>query len=194
MTEAATLLALRFQIGQEVWLASYDSSEDRITCPDCGGTGRLRVTFHDETTVSIECAGCSLGYDPPTGYVRVYNRHPVARQTTVIGVEVRDGKIEWRTQGHYCPDDGDLFETEEAAMARALEKAADADRKEREKIATKEKPTRTWAWNAHYHRKEIKRAQHSLEYHGKKLAAANLKTRAEKAAAQAPAVAAGDGK
>jgi hypothetical protein len=165
-------------------MATWESSDDYVTCPDCGGTGRLRVTFHDETTVSIECAGCSAGYEPPKGYVRVYNRHAKAQPVTITGVEVqRDGKIEWRTDRCYILDESDLFETEEGALTRALEKAAAADKEEREKVNTKEKPTRTWAWNAHYHRKQIKDAQRNLEYHTAKLTAANLKTRSEKALA-----------
>jgi hypothetical protein len=174
---------MKYEIGQKLWLASWDSSEDWITCPDCGGTGRLRVTFHDETTVSIECAGCASGYNPPTGYVRVYNRHAKALPVTITGVEVRDGKTEWRTDSHYCPDECDLYDNENDCLAGALLKAKKADQEEREKIGAKEKPTRTWSWNATYHRKQIKEAQRNLEYHTKKLAAANLKSRSEKAAA-----------
>jgi hypothetical protein len=119
--------------------------------------------------------------------VRVYNRRAKALPVTITGVEVRrDGKIEWRTDSHYCPDERDLFETEDCALARALEKAAAADVEEREKISAKEKPTRTWSWNATYHRKQIKDAQRNLEYHTKKLAAANLKARSEKADSRSP--------
>jgi hypothetical protein len=71
-------------------------------------------------------------------------------------------------------------------MAGALLKARKADQEEREKIGAKEKPTRTWAWNASYHRKEIKRCKESIEYHERKLAAANLKARSEKASVALP--------
>jgi len=54
---------------------------------------------------------------------------------------------------------------------------ADADRAEREKIATKEKDTRTWAWNASYHRRQIKDAKRQLEYHTAKLNVASLKAK-----------------
>lgn len=177
---------MKFEIGQELWLATWESSEDCVTCPDCGGTGRLRVTFHDETTVSIECAGCSRGYEPPRGYVTVYNRHARAQRVTITGVEVRDGKTEWRTDRSYIVDEDDLCEVEADALERAKGKAAQADLEEREKISAKEKPTRTWSWNATYHRKQIKDAQRNLEYHTKKLNAANLKARSEKASVALP--------
>ena len=164
-------------------MASWESSEHYITCPDCGGTGRLRVLFHDDTMVSIECAGCSAGYDPPTGRIKVYDRRASVMQVTITGVEVRDGKTEWRTDRSYIVDEADLFETEEGALERAKVRAAEADQEERDRISQKEKPTRTWAWNAHYHRREIKEAERRIEHHKKKLAAANLKARIEKAQA-----------
>ena len=44
----------KYEIGQDVFFASFSShASEYVTCPDCGGTARLRVTFHDETTVSI---------------------------------------------------------------------------------------------------------------------------------------------
>lgn len=128
---------MKYEICQKLWLASWESSEDWVTCPDCGGTGRLRVTFHDETTVSIHCAGCAAGYEPPTGFVRVYNRHARALTVTITGVEVRDGKTEWRTSGHYCPDEADLYENEDDCLAGALLKAKKADQEEREKVNAK---------------------------------------------------------
>lgn len=173
---------MKYEIGQEVWVATWEATTDYITCPDCGGTGRVRVIHHDDTEMSIECAGCSAGYEPPKGYVKVYVRHARAEQTKITGVEVSNGKTEWRTAKSWCLDEADIFLTEAEAMAAALLKAAKADAEEREKINAKEKPTRTWSWNAHYHRRQIKEAQRNLEYHTKKLAAANLKARSEKAA------------
>jgi hypothetical protein len=48
------------------------------------------------------------------------------------------------------------------------EKAA----QEEHRLATREKPTRTWAWNATYHRGCIRKAEHDLEYHRSKLTVA----------------------
>lgn len=174
---------MKYEIGQEIWIATWDSTTDYVTCPDCGGTGRIRVIHHDDTMMSIECAGCSAGYEPPKGYVKVYVRHARAEKTTITGVEVRDGKTEWRSAKSWCLDEADVYDTEADAFAAALLKAERADREEREKINAKEKPTRTWSWNAHYHRRQIKEAQRNLEYHTAKLAAANLKAKAEKAPA-----------
>lgn len=171
---------MKYDIGQEIWIATWESTTDYVTCPDCGGTGRVRVIHHDETEMSIECAGCSAGYEPPTGYVKVYVRHARAEKSTITGVEVRDGKTEWRSAKSWCLDEADVFLTETEALAAALLKAQKADAEEREKINTKEKPTRTWSWNAHYHRRQIKEAKRNLDYHTAKLAAANLKAKADR--------------
>ena len=172
---------MKFEIGQEVWLATWEATTNYVTCPDCGGTGRIRVIHHDDTMMSIECAGCSRGYEPPKGYLQVYDRQARAEMVTITGVDVNGDEIKWRSARSYAMDEADMFETEAEALARAAEKAAKADQEERDRIAEKERPTRTWAWNAHYHRKEIKCAQQRIEYHTKKLAVANLKKKAEKA-------------
>lgn len=64
----------KFKIGDTVWHATFGMTETWVTCPDCGGTGRLRVTFHDETQVSIECNRCGPGYEPPTGRIKCWDR------------------------------------------------------------------------------------------------------------------------
>lgn len=88
---------MRFEIGQQVWRATFDAMERSIECPDCGGTGRLRVLFHDDSMVSIECATCQRGYEPPTGRLTVYERRGVAYPDRIVGVEVEANKTRWRT-------------------------------------------------------------------------------------------------
>ncbi len=85
---------LRFNIGDVVWIATWSATQDYVECPDCGGDGRLRVTFHDETTVSIECQACQIGFEPPSGRVRVYSRKPEAICGAITGFELRAGTID----------------------------------------------------------------------------------------------------
>lgn len=172
----------RFSIGQEVWYASWEATEDRVECPDCAGQGRIRVLLPDDTMVSVDCRGCERGYLGPQGYLVVYNRAARATRTTVTGLDIRDDKAEWHTADSRYVDDANIFDNEVNCRARATALAAEADKAERDRIAQKEKPTRTWAWNAHYHRAEIKRAQKQIEYHTAKLNVANLKAREDKSA------------
>lgn len=174
----------RFSIGDRVWLASFDSSDAYVTCPDCGGTGRLRVTFHNETTVSIECANCAAGYSSPTGRIKIYDRQPRAWEITVTGIEMTGIEVTYRLGGDASSwrsaADGDVFATHDEAWMRARAVAEEAAEDERKRVYRKERDTRTWAWNASYHRGEIKRALKSVEYHTSKLTVAALKAKEDK--------------
>jgi len=168
---------MKHQIGEVVWLASWEAQPAYVVCPDCGGTGRLRVTFHDETQVSIECRNCSAGFDPPTGRVKVYDRVPRAVEAKITGAEIDGDKVEWRTDQSYRVPEAEIYSNKADALFAAREKARQADREERDRVNQKEKDTRTWAWNASYHRRCIKEAQRQLEYHTAKLAVAVLKAK-----------------
>jgi hypothetical protein len=173
---------MKYEIGQEVWVATWDASPSCVTCPDCGGTGRLRLIFHDDTEVSIECRNCCSGYDPPSGRVKIYTREPRAVLATITGVEIEGSKTEWRTDKFYRIPENEIFDSQDLAMAAACSKANQADTEERQRVFQKEKDTRSWAWNASYHRKCIKEAQHKIEYHSAKLAVAAIKAKEDKAA------------
>ena len=177
----------QFKIGDHVWRASFGSTERYVECPDCGGTGRLRVTFHDETTVSIDCQNCSAGYNPPTGRVKLYSRSGEATMHMVAGIEMETDGIRYRLgvpgAGHYYIGEAhNVFATKDEALARAAELAKEADAEAEAAFLRKEKDTRTWAWNASYHRNEIKRHKQQIEYHTRKLTVASLKAKEDKAA------------
>lgn len=173
----------KFKLGDQVWRPTFQSRAAWITCPDCGGTGRLRVTFHDETTVSIECQNCAKGFEPPTGKVHIYERTPEAHMATVSGMEIEAGKITYRLStalgNGYIVEEDSLATDHAEALVKARAIADEAAAEELRRIHRKEKDTRTWAWNASYHRKEIKRAERQIIYHTAKLNAANLKAREE---------------
>ena len=173
---------MRFEIGQQIWIGDFSPLAPVYEiCPDCGGTGRLRVTFHDETQVSIDCQNCSVGYDPPTGRVQVYRQLAKARSAIITGLEINGKKTRWHVDGHSggyrIIDDEDAFLSEAAALAWAEDHAKTYEQEQCDRILQKEKDTRTWAWNASYHRRNIKEAQRSLEYHKSKLAVAVIKAK-----------------
>lgn len=175
---------MKFKIGDRVYRPTFENHETSVECPDCGGTGRLRVTFHDETTVSIGCQNCSVGYDPPTGRVKCYDRTPEAHLATISGVEMDAGKIEYKLyagpHAYWRVEESELSTDYAEAMTKAQAMADKWTADERAHIFRKERDTRTWAWNASYHRKAIKEAERQIDYHTRKLAAASLKVREEK--------------
>jgi len=178
---------MRFEVGQQIWIGDFSPLAPlHEVCPDCGGTGRLRVTFHDETQVSIECRNCAAGYDPPTGRIVVYCNRAAAKKSIITGLEVHGDKVRWHVDacaGSYrIVDDEDAFETEADALAWAEKRAATYEAEQRDKISRKEKDTHTWAWNASYHRNNIKRAQKDIDYHTAKLNVAKVKAKLPEAA------------
>ncbi|UGA46835.1 hypothetical protein HU230_0012630 [Bradyrhizobium quebecense] len=171
---------MKYTIGQQVWHAGWDSFETRLECPDCAGEGRIRVLLPDNDVVSVDCVACQSGYARPCGYLTVHERKAVATLTTITGVEIEQGKTKWRTSDHYRVSEDHLFDTEAEAQAAASAIAAAADLEERERVGKKHKDTRSWAWNARYHRKCIKEAQRQIEYHTSKLSVASIKAKADK--------------
>lgn len=170
-------LQLKYEIGQEVWLAKADSVKAWVTCPDCGGTGCIRAMLHDDTMVTIECEGCKLGFNPPIGKVSVYNRTPCAELVTITGFEAEAGRVDYRTSGFYRLSEANLFDNEADATKAAIVLASVFSHEEREQINTKEKPTKSWAWNVSYHRRCIRDAEKQIAYHTSKLNVASLKAK-----------------
>lgn len=172
---------MKYAVGQKVWWATCQNSQRFETCPDCGGTGRLRITFHDGTQVSIECSNCGPGYNPPTGQVPWYGHIAEARAVTITGFEFTDGKASYHSAigsgSYYRIDEDALFDTEEAAQRCADDMAEKHNIEERDRILNKAKDTKSWAWNATYHRNAIKRAQKDIAYHTSKLAVAAIKAK-----------------
>lgn len=171
---------MRFEVGQEIWIGDFHPlAPTHVTCPDCGGTGRLRVTFHDETQVSIDCSNCAPGLDAPTGKITIYQQEIRARQASICGFENAHGKTRWHVDGTDCSyriiEDEDAFASEAEAIAWAAQRQGRYEEDQRKKIFSKEKDTKTWAWNASYHRNRIKAAQKEIEYHTAKLTAAAIK-------------------
>lgn len=167
----------KFNVGDQVWMATFKPVETFIECPDCGGRGHIRCLLHDDTMVKVECWGCRRGWHPPTGKILVYVRTPKPSLTTITGYEVAADKIEYRTSDSYIVDEASLFTDEESAAARSAELAARHDCEELDRIGKKEKDTRSWAWNVHYHRAEIRRAEQSIIYHTSKLNVARVKAK-----------------
>ncbi len=176
-----------YAIGDKVWKSTFQSTKNYVECPDCGGTGRLRVTFHDDTQVSIDCKNCSVGYDPPSGRVMVYERHSHSEQGIIVGIEITSDGVEYKLSNpragsgtYWCIKESEIFNTKEEADAYGVILAEEANKEELARVYRKEKDTRTWAWNASYHRRCIKDAEKQIVYHTAKLNVASLKAKEDK--------------
>ena len=173
---------MKYSIGDRLWLAKVESEESYLACPDCGGTRTVTVTLWNGEVFIIDCIGCQRGFDRPSGTVSIYSRTPSAMLVTIIGMSIDRGHDEYHVRGIYTyhVPENNLFVTEQEALDRAAELAAESDAEEKKRVLGKEKPTRTWAWNVHYHRAAIKRANHDIAYHTEKLNAALPHSKEEK--------------
>jgi ribosomal protein S27E len=174
---------MKYTIGDKVWIAKFEATEARITCADCGGTKVMRVVLFDGTEHTIECAGCSTGFVGPRGYNTFWERIPSARSTIILGVEMEQDRVEYKTRDQYRVPEDQVFLDVGSALRRARELAAEHNEREHNRVKTKENPSRSWAWNVHYHRAEIRRAEKSIAYHTAKLNAARVHKKEADAAA-----------
>lgn len=167
----------KFQIGDTVWYATYDSSNSSVVCPDCGGTGQMTVEMFDQTRHSIQCEGCKSGYEAPTGRIKTYDRRPSAVRRTITGMRIDANKVEYSFCDHYIAEEDRIFATEAEALARAEGIAAEATREETARIQNKTKQSKSWSWHVHYHRRAIRDAEKAIAHHTAMLNVARVKAK-----------------
>lgn len=168
------------KLGDQVWVAIARGQRKKITCPDCFGTGQLDVILKDGTTHSIDCRGCEQGYLGPQGTIETWEYEPSVEMHTITKIEQDIGRPPEYWAGHFCYKADEVFLSRDGAVARAAVLAEQQAQEEADRMKRKEKDTKTWAWNVHYHRKEIREAQKRIEYHTSKLNVAKLHVKAEK--------------
>lgn len=167
-----------YNIGDNVWHASRKSTEERITCPECFGKRYLTVILGDDSQVTIDCAGCASGYDPPKGYVTYYKQDIDVKQVIIDGLRVTRDYVEYEINKTNCScnilKNVDIFITKEEAEVRAKELAEQWNEEQLAKIHRKEKNHRDWSWHVHYYRRQIRDAKEKIEYATKQLDAAKI--------------------
>jgi len=87
-------IEIPFAIGQQVWHVGSGYRQEWIECPECAGTKAITMIQGNGVQVSLACAACSAGYEPPRGVIqRTYYEHrPV--QVMLRRVEVRGNEIQ----------------------------------------------------------------------------------------------------
>jgi len=173
-----------YKIGDKVWYASRQTTRKSVICPECFGKKYLTVILGDDSQITIDCVGCASGYDPPTGSCSYYE-HGANVSLVVIGrVEINSDYIEYgfnRVGGCMSiAKDTEVFPTKKEAEIRAEELAEESNKEQLAKIHRKEKNNRTWAWHVHYHRRQIRDAEKTIEYAKQKLDAAKAHTKEKK--------------
>jgi hypothetical protein len=156
----------KFNIGDTIYQSKAGQHQIWITCPECCGTGRLRVILGDESEVSIACECCKRGYEGSPGKVSTYKFLAETSESVITGIESRlsNGTLYTRYAiGCYSTEEENVFATEAEAQNRAKECVREHVIEETKRLAYKEKQTQTWAWNVSYWRKQIRHGQQQIE-------------------------------
>jgi len=170
----------KFNIGDKVWYARTGGTQKTVICPECFGKKFLTVILGDDSQVTIDCAGCAMGFEPPKGYVTYWEWGVDVKEVVIERLEIEKDKIEYGFLDCYRAESNRIFPTKEEAEKRALELAEEHNKEELARIHRKEKNNHTWAWNAYHHRDCIRRAENDLVYHKAKLDVAKIKAKEDK--------------
>ena len=167
----------KFDLGDTVFMARFERTEKTIVCPDCLGSARVKVTLGTGEEIMIECGGCDPGgYQPSTGRIRQYDFAMRIVRRTITGINLKEDDVEYRLDGEagHCyigSQNGDykVFATEDEARIGGEEQRVKHEVEENKRLLAKTKNHRTWAWNATYHRQQIKRIEREIQYHHSKV-------------------------
>jgi len=165
----------KYAMGDSLYLAQHEITEKWITCPDCFGKKTLKVILGDDTELIIPCQTCAIGYDPPRGMVKTFDTKPDYKPVTITGMEISENEVRYRCDCRSMKE-GNLFRTEEEAIKRGEELAAQAIHEESIRLQRKERQTRSWAWHVTYYRGIIQRAKAEIVRSEKLLGIATAKT------------------
>ena len=175
----------KFQIGDIVYQAYAGQEQIWITCPECCGSGRLRVILGDDSEMSIPCVCCERGYEGSPGKIQTYQFLSRATEHVVTGMELRqnDEGLQVRYSfGCYSSEASKVFATRDEALQRAEQLVIEHQAEETKRLKYKEKQHKTWAWNVSYWRRGIRKAKEEIARYEARLAVAPKNPKAAEAA------------
>lgn len=77
----------KHEIGDQVWAASSDRVDKRLTCPDCLGTKAWQVTTAGGDQFELPCGTCAYGFES-LGYIASTERVGTAQLLTIVTIRV----------------------------------------------------------------------------------------------------------
>lgn len=171
---------MKYNIGDKVWLPLFEQyATEEVVCPDCCGKKSIKVIFGDGTAYDVPCTTCAKRSEYSfeeysLGYILVHLSKPEVKEHTISGIETDGISTEYKMRLGGCSyrtakEDG-ICDTKEEAEIKAQQLAEEYRLRQIGDINNrKHNDKRSWAWNASYHRKQIKQAEDSIEYNKKKL-------------------------
>ncbi len=175
-------MAQEIKLDDLVYVATYGCKQKQIKCPHCLGTRYCTVIIATGEKFTVDCGTCSRGFDGSAGTITDYDYTPEVKKVRINRIEMRISGNEYYSEDGYVYDRSKVFLNEEDAEREAQKITAQAIVEQAYKISTKQKDTKSWAWNASYHKKNIEKAHKDIAYHSAKLDAAKAHIKEEKSA------------
>lgn len=154
----------------KVWVAKLGNFLVREECPCCFTTRKVTLILGNGEQLSLACDYCSVGYEPPTGYVESYQKIAEVQQQTIISksvVQVDDVReCSYRTDGEGMYYSNDVFDTKEEAEQHLKIKIEEYEKSEcQRKKHRKQDINKKYSWSAGYHLTAAKKAEKEMLYH-----------------------------
>ena len=169
----------KYNIGDTVWHVQANRGEHWVDCPNCLGHGCVTVILGDGTQVSVDCA-CGQYSHQIRGKEQRYDWTAECKQDAICGMEIAGNKTEYHVgtrYSHWCIPEDRVYATREECEVAAAIVVAEHEIEEQKRVEQKEKPHKTWAGNAAYHRNQIRSHEKEIAYHKAKLAVASVKAK-----------------
>lgn len=163
----------KYNIGDEVYYATHESKQIWVECPECIGSGRLKVTLGTGEELHINCQCCERGYEGSPGKIYTWEPKAKVELITISRMEINPDRITYGGHSSYILNEDRLFKTKKEAEEKAKKLTEEYKIGLEKDLHRKEKDSKSWAWHVHYHRREIKSAEKQIEYHKSKLAIAS---------------------
>jgi len=162
-------IAIPFALDTEIWWTGYGYTETWVQCPECAGTKAITLIQGNGQSVSVDCAACSMGYEPPTGMIKqiTYQHKPeryTPRRVRVDGDEIWYSESGAFENGYQSVEAKYLFASKEDCQTECdkLNHARNLVMKENaiHNLLDKRKKM---AWSVHYWGRKLADTQKELE-------------------------------
>lgn len=159
-----------FKIGDVYYRPISAPRQTTITCPICAGKLCITVILGSGEQLLVECDACGTGLSRPNGKLTEWNQDPATELFEIASItSFHNGN--WgvkSTSGSTC-DFSDLETFEVDALRVATKRSEEVCERNMGVRLHRKKETKKAGWSIQYHRKCIKDAERTIEWHQSKI-------------------------
>ena len=162
-------IAIPFALESELWWTGNGYTETWIECPECAGTKAITLVQGNGQSVSVDCAACSMGYQPPSGMIKQITYQHTPERFTPRRVKVDGDEIWYSESGPFESGYSQVSAKSLFASKDECQNACDALNHERNIMERNRDinnlldKRKKMAWSAHYWGRKLADTQKELE-------------------------------